>query len=248
MSVDSILREKLFERGTSHYHFYTMNGHNLPDAIFRSLVEANAPFAHRIHSIWPYALRTVTHHGGQPVRLEIAKHANALTRLIEEFPDDKNIAELAITSLSHSVNAALEGDKPVDSKLLASLDMRHVLKVVTKNMRKEWVTPYLVDHAMGLLSMATLHVSDACTGYPLMVKSLVAGLRSKTGLQDVHAWGGIIRMHRSQSEIDEPTLDLPGYMALIQRGFPDQITTFMLNYGLMRCDTYPKIQTYVDYQ
>lgn len=194
------------------------------------------------------ALGTVTHHAGQRIRLEIAKHANTLTQLIEAFPNDKHVAELAITSLAHSISAALEVDKPADPKLLASLDLQNILKAVTENTRKEWTTPYLIDHALSLLSMATLHAPDACKGYPPMVKFLVAGLRSKDWVTRCTCLGGIIRLHRSESEVDEPTLDLPRYMACIRRGFPDHLQDLMMDYGLARCDTYLTLKTAGDYQ
>jgi hypothetical protein len=194
------------------------------------------------------ALGTITHHGGVSIRTEIAKYSSTLVRLIEEFPDDKNVIELAITTLAHCINAVLEGDSPANPKVLASLDMRTIVKVVTENTRKEWASSYLIDHALLLLSMSTLHATDACKSYPPMIKFLVAGLRSKDWVTRCICLGGVIRLHRKESEPDMRMLDPVAFTAAIRRGFPSHLSDLMLAYGPTRCDTYLTLSTSRDFQ
>jgi hypothetical protein len=194
------------------------------------------------------ALGTITHHGGVPIRMQIAKYSSTLVSLVEEFPDDSSIIELAITTLAHCVSAALEGVAPADPKLLASLDMRTILKVVTENARRDWASPYLINHALSLLSMATLHATDACKAYPPMVKFLVAGLRSKDWVTRCICLGGIIRLHHKESEPDMRTLDPMVFTAAVGRGFAPHLTDLMVDYGTTRCDTYLTLSTARDFQ
>src|ERR1700733_7444497 len=194
------------------------------------------------------ALGTITHHGGVPIRMEIAKYSSTLVKLIETYPDDKSIAQLAISTLSHCVSAVSEGESLADPKLLASLDVRTIVKVVTENSKKEWASPHLIDHAISLLSMATLHATDVCKSYPPMINFLVAGLRSKDWVTRCICLGGIIRLHRKGSEPDMRILNPMALIAAFQRGFPSHLTDLMLDYGPTRCDTYLTLKTSQDFQ
>ncbi|RDB27508.1 hypothetical protein Hypma_003895 [Hypsizygus marmoreus] len=229
MCADSILRNKLFERG---------------------LLDKLMPLLDHDYSrhMALRALGTITHHGGASIRRDIARHTAKLTKLVEQFPDDENLIELVITIISHSVSTVVEGDRPADPALLASLDMRTVLKLTTENTKKEWATPYLINHAMVLLAMSTLHASAACKGYPPMQKFLVAGLRSTDWVTRCTCLGGVIRLHRAESERDMRALDPYKFLEHIQRGFAPHLQDRMSAYGFPRCDTYLTLKTSRDYQ
>lgn len=194
------------------------------------------------------ALGTITHHGGVPIRMEIAKYSSTLVKLIEEFSDDKSVVEPAIATLAHCANTVFGENSLADSKLLASLDIWTIVKVVTENARKEWASAHLINHAVSLLPMSTLHATDACKSYPPMIRFLVAGLRSKDWVTRCICLGGIIRLHRKESEPDTRLLDPMAFIAAIQRGFPPHLQNLMLTYGLMRCDTYLTLSTSRDFQ
>ncbi|KAF8067865.1 hypothetical protein FPV67DRAFT_1562105 [Lyophyllum atratum] len=230
MCSDSILRNKLHERGLLTKLLPLLNS------------EATRYMALR-------ALGTITHHGGTSIRTDIARQTTTtLTKLIDQFPDDQTIAELVITVLSHSISGVVEGERPSDPALLASLDLRSIFKVVTENAKKEWASQYLINHAIGLLSIATLNAADICKAYPPMLKFLVAGLRSADWVTRCTCLGGIIRLHRNESETDMRTLDPNKFLACIQRGFASHLQDRLVDYGFPRCDTYLTLATSRDYQ
>ncbi|GLB39184.1 putative MYND finger [Lyophyllum shimeji] len=230
MCADSILRNKLHERGLLTKLLPLLDSESTRHMALR-------------------ALGTITHHGGGTIRKDIARRTTAtLIKLIEEFPDDKVIAELVVTVLSHSISGVVEGEKPSDPTLLASLDLRAIFKVVTETSRKEWASQYLINHAVSLLATATLNAADICKAYPPMLKFLVAGLRSADWVMRCTCLGGIIRLHRNESELDMRTLDPNKFIGCIQRGFPPHLQDRMMDYGLPRCDTYLTLATTRDYQ
>ena len=247
MCADSILCDKLFAKGSSKLQNFTyLYIIPITSGLLAKLmplldIDVSRHMAMR-------ALGIITHHGGVPIRIEIAKYSSTLVKLIETYPDDKSIAQLAITTLSHCISAIMECESPADPKLLASLDMRTMVKVVTENSRKEWASPRLIDHAISLLSVATLHATDACKSYPPMIKLLVAGLRSKDWVTRCTCLGGIIRLHHKGSEPDPRLFDPMALIAAFQRGFPSHLTDLMLEYGPMRCDTYLTLKTSQDFQ
>ncbi|KAG6907808.1 hypothetical protein DXG01_007290 [Tephrocybe rancida] len=230
MCADSILRNKLHERG-------------LLDKLLPLVdLESSRYMALR-------ALSTITHHGGAAIRKDIArKTTSTLLRVIDQFPDDKIIGELVVTVLSHSISGVVDGDKITDPALFASIDLRTILKVVTDNSKKEWASPYLINHALSLLATCTLNASVVCKAYPPMLRYLIAGLRSPDWVTRCTSLGGVIRLHRSESEVDMRTLDPMKFMACIQRGFAGHLQDRMMDYGLPRCDTFLTLSTSRDFQ
>ncbi|KAG5654548.1 hypothetical protein H0H81_000073 [Sphagnurus paluster] len=230
MCADSILRNKLHERGLLTRILPLLN------------IESTRNMALR-------ALGTITHHGGATIRKDIARQTTGtLTKLVEKYPDDENIVELVVTVLSHSISGVVESEKASDLALIKSLDMRTILKLVTENSKKEWATSYLINHALGLLTMSTLNASEVCKSYPPMQRFLVAGLRSPEWVTRCSCLGAIIRLHRSESETDMRMLDPNKFLACIQRGFPPHLQERMVGYGPMKCDTFLTLSTSRDYQ
>ncbi|TFK41659.1 hypothetical protein BDQ12DRAFT_703695 [Crucibulum laeve] len=176
MSADSLLRNKLFERG-------------LLDKIMPLI---DVPYCRHLAL---QALGTVTHHGGEDIR----------------------VSELCVATLGHCVSAVVEGGPtPAQPKVLGTLDMPTILKVVASS--------YTIDHAMDLLAMCTLHAYDAFNKYPAATDLLVAGLRSKDWVCCCTSLGGLIRLHRHKAENDLRMMDPNKFMTAVQRRFPDHIT------------------------
>ncbi|KAG6833042.1 hypothetical protein H0H87_012053 [Tephrocybe sp. NHM501043] len=87
-----------------------------------------------------------------------------------------------------------------------------VLKIVTETSKKEWASQYLINHALGPLATSTLNASDVCKVYPPMLRYLVAGLRGSGWVVRCTSLGGIIRLHRDESEMDMRTMDPMKFM------------------------------------
>jgi len=195
------------------------------------------------------ALGTITHHGGVHIRVEIAKHANVLTKLMQEYPEDDKVAELSVTTLAHSVAAVCEGGAaPANPKVLSSLDMPTILQEVLKAVKRPASTSYTLDHAIELFAMGTLHASAAYKAYPPAVNLLVAGLRSKDWVIRCTCLGGLIRLHRHEAEDDQRGLDPNKFIGAIQRGFPGHLSDVLMAYGPTDCDIYLTLKTSTDFQ
>ncbi|KAG5716224.1 hypothetical protein E4T56_gene10733 [Termitomyces sp. T112] len=102
MCVDSILRNKLYERGMCCLDLRAKGKKPKPTL---GLLDKIVPLVRTESSRYMAlrALSTITHHGGAAIRKDIARQTtSALLHIINEFPDDKIIGELVITVLSHS--------------------------------------------------------------------------------------------------------------------------------------------------
>ena len=196
------------------------------------------------------ALGTITHHGGAKIRMEIAKHGNVLTKLIRDLPDDEKVAELGITTLAHSVLAVVEGDnQPANAQVLKAVDMVDVLKTVLETIKRPHKNPRsMIDHAVELVAMSSLHASNAFKAYPPAINFLVAGLRSKDWITRCSCLGGLIRLHRYEAEEDQRQLDPRRFLGALQRGVPKHLSDIMSDYGPMRCDIYLTLTCSNDFQ
>lgn len=197
------------------------------------------------------ALSTITHHGGAKVRAAIAQHANVLTKLIRDLPDDDKVAELAIITIAHSITAVVDGTSngPANPAALKSIDMVDVLRTTLEATKRPYSRPRLIlDHAVEVLVCSALHASSAFKAYPSAIKFLVAGLRSKDWVTRCACLGGLIRVYHVESEDDVRQLDPQRLIAAIQRGAPENLQDVMMDYGLMRCDIYLTLKGTGEYQ
>ncbi|KDR72536.1 hypothetical protein GALMADRAFT_73678 [Galerina marginata CBS 339.88] len=231
MCVDSLLRDKLMDKG-------------ILDMIMPLLdVDETRHLALR-------ALSTITRHGGSKTRIEIAKRAHVLTNLIRNLPDDEKVAELGVTTLAHSVMAVVEGDaKPANPSVLKSIDMVDIFKTVLEAVKRPYTRPRsIIDHAVELVSISTLHASSSFKSYTPAVNFLVAGLRSKDWVTRCTCLGGLIRLYRFEAEEDQRHLDPQRFIAAIQRGVPNHLGDIMMDYGTMRCDIYLTLKCSGEFQ
>ena len=196
------------------------------------------------------ALSTVTRHGGESIRLEIAQKSPILIRLIQEHPDDLAIVELAIVIIAHAVGPAIEvGDKRgPDKKRLGILVLPQIIKIVTESARKPTASYDLINHALSFLVDCTLNCSKDCWSYPPMLTLLAATLRSDNLIHRCITLGGLIRLHRHEAEEDQRTLDPMKMVACVQRGFPPHLDDIMMEYGPDRCENVITLKLSAEYQ
>ncbi|KAF8986510.1 hypothetical protein BDQ17DRAFT_1393667 [Cyathus striatus] len=231
MSVDSLLRNKLFERGLLDKIMPLLNSHSCRYLALRSLV-------------------TVTHHGGAHIRIEIAKKASLiLTKLIEDNLDDDHICQLAVATLSHSVATVAEGaERPADPVTLKTLDVAHILHAVMHSIQRPTSTSYAIEHALELCKYITLHCASAYKSCPDATRFLIAGLRSKDWVFRCQSMGALIHLHHKEAEDDQRQLDPHKFFAAIQSGFPDHLTDVIMDYGMGRSETFITLTTARDFQ
>jgi hypothetical protein len=248
MCVDSILRNKLFEKGVLLFYVIDL----CLELICPGMLEKIMPLLEidETRHLALRALGTITHHGGAKIRMEIAKHGNVLTKLIRDLPDDEKVAELGITTLAHSVLAVVEGDnQPANAQVLKAVDMVDVLKTVLETIKRPHKNPRsMIDHAVELVAMSSLHASSAFKAYPSAIKFLVAGLRSKDWITRCTCLGGLIRLYRYEAEEDQRQLDPRLFLDALQRGVPGDLSDIMMDYGPMRCDIYITLTCTKDFQ
>ncbi|KAJ7512500.1 hypothetical protein B0H11DRAFT_1951488 [Mycena galericulata] len=226
LCVDSILRNKLFQRGFLRQLFPLLDVPSCRHLALR-------------------ALTTVTHHGGVEIRFEIAKWYLDLLRLLKKFPDDPKTVELSIVTLSHCLISTVsdEGLK-IDPRFAESLDLREVVQVTTDALRKPSPSRSLVDHGVQLLAMSTLH----CKVPPTTANFLVAGLRSKDWIFRSTCLGALLRLHRNEAEQDQRAFDPMKFMACMSRSVPPHLNNILRAYGFQQCETYLTVQTASEFQ
>ncbi|OSD02695.1 hypothetical protein PYCCODRAFT_1389936 [Trametes coccinea BRFM310] len=229
MSADAILRDKLFQEG--------LLSKMMP------LIEYDSTRHMALN-----ALSVVTHHGGVVARREIARKNPVLVKLMQTYPDDAKVLELAIVTMAHATSAVLSNEDPPDSGLLKQIQVRSVLKTTMESIRKPIASHYMIDHAFGLLTTATLHCPQDCKATPGMLTLLVACLRSANLITRCCALGGLIRYTVSESEPDRQNFDPQKLVRAVGRGFPDHLADILADYGFERGDTVLTLQSTKEYQ
>ncbi|OBZ77723.1 hypothetical protein A0H81_02629 [Grifola frondosa] len=229
MSADVILRDKLFKEGL----------------VSKMIPLLDMPLTRHVAL---RALSTVTHHGGVAARQEIARQNPTLVRLIQELPDDPKVMELATVTMAHATSAVLGNDQPPNSKLLKDIDVRSTLKVTVENLRKPTASHYMMSHAFGLLTSATLHCFKECKAQPQMLRLLVACLRSNNLSLRCNAIGGLVRLNHAECEQDIRFHDPHKFLAAVSRRFPDNLVDVMMDFGPGACDTTLTLKGSADYQ
>ena len=196
------------------------------------------------------ALSTITHHGGSKIRTEIAKHGNAIAKLITDLPDDEKLTDLGIAVLAHSISAAVEGDeKPANAKVLKSIDMVDILRSTLEAVKRPHSRPrHMIDHAIELVVMSSMHAASAFKAYPSAIGFLVAGMRSKDWVTRCSCLGGLIRLYRLEAEDDQRNLDPNRFMAAVQRGVPSNLSNIVMDYGQYRCEMYLTLSCTSEFQ
>ncbi|KAH8101844.1 hypothetical protein BXZ70DRAFT_80136 [Cristinia sonorae] len=193
------------------------------------------------------ALATVTHHGGLDVRIEIAKHTPTLLRLLEEFPDNAKINELAVTTVSHSVGSVVN-EEHLDTAFVRTLEVSNVLRRVLEAMRRPNATVILVDHGISLITSCTRHCHQDIKSLPPLVSLLAACLRVNDISVRCSALASFIRINLPNSEEENRFFDPAVLMQAVKRRFPDGPLESMVEYGLNNCETTLLIKTTTDYQ
>lgn len=196
------------------------------------------------------ALATVTHHGGVSVRMEIAKQANVLTKLIRDFPDDPMIAELGIITIAHSVTSVVEGGMtPASPKILGALDIVDILRNVIETVKKPYSrSRAIIEHGVSFVATATMHCTNAFKAYPAAIQFLIAGMRSQDWVCRCTCLGGIIRLHYLEAEGDQRQLDPNQFLSALYRGIPSHLGEILMNYGPTRCEIYMTLNCGKDFQ
>ncbi|KDR72531.1 hypothetical protein GALMADRAFT_751816 [Galerina marginata CBS 339.88] len=215
MSADSILRNKLFEK-------------DILNKIIHLLHEEET------RHLALLALSIVTHHGGSSVRIEIAKHANDLTKLIRDLPDDNTVVELGVSTLAHSITTAAEGTEfPAYPQVLASIDLVEVLEIIMEVVKKphpDYGTVFV--HAIDLLSASSLHGAAAFKAFPTAIRFLAAGMRSKNWSYRCICLRSLIKLNRLGEDDSSPTVQC--LEEAIDAKMPPHLVDIIDEYGSTR--------------
>jgi len=195
------------------------------------------------------ALSSVTHHGGMEARAEIATYTHVLVKVMEEHPDDLKVAELAIATMSHAIDAVTGSseDQP-DTKLLKTLNIPSILNVFVEAARRPDASRYLINHAFTFFAGTTLHCYKECKAYTPVLTCLVAGLRSKDLTTRCSSLGGLIRLHHHEAEAEPRHYDFQKFIAACQRGYPNHLVDILMDYGFARGDVVIMLKTTADNQ
>ena len=197
------------------------------------------------------ALASITHHGGEDARTEIAKQSPLLVRIMREDMDDSKTIELATVTLCHAVQAVLlETDKVPDRKLVRSLGIKDIIDVTLENIRRLPSSPLIVQHAIPLLATPTMHCWEICINHKSLLNFLAACLRCSDIIVRCDVMGGFIRLHHHDNQMEFAQLD---QQKLIQsylngRFREPRISDVMTNYGPQDTDIVNTLTATVSFQ
>ncbi|CAA7261150.1 unnamed protein product [Cyclocybe aegerita] len=232
MCVDAILRNKLFEKGVLEKILPLLD------------IDETRHLALR-------CLTVITRHGGIDARLDIAKHARKLTKLVRDLPNDDIVTELCVKILSHSVSVVVEGvEGPLHPEALRALDMTDVLKAMLETIKRPSRDPrHLVEHALDLIVMSTLYKSDAFKVYPSSIGFLVAGVRCKDWGTRGICLNALMRLYQDEHDKENRKFDPMRLFTEVRQGKAPSFLNDVLNrHGPARSDVYQTLSCITEFQ
>lgn len=195
------------------------------------------------------ALDTVTHHGGQDVRQRVAQEAAPiLVGLLETLPDDQKANELILSSLTHSVGAAIFNQEHADLTKYPSLDIPKLLRLVLASIQRPGPSLHLLMHAFSFLNCATLQCHKEVKAIPALISLFVASLCASDVSIRCEGLVSLVRLYEHESEMDYLGLDPHARFNACQRGFPPQLSELLMRYGPQKCETFLTLECTRDYQ
>ncbi|KAI0071533.1 hypothetical protein K474DRAFT_1652388 [Panus rudis PR-1116 ss-1] len=227
MSVDALLRNKLFRAGF----------------IKKMLPVLDIPST-RIVGLQAFA--TVTHHGGMEVRAEIAKHTTIFMRMMKENPDDAITNELAVTIIAHATGAVIN-EEHIDAATRRLIDMSEFLRLLVIAMKQPDAKYSMINHAVLFLLSAAHHFHKEMLANNDIVLFLVACLRSTDLSIRCAGMASLLRLNSPASEDDHRSFDPRNLVASVSRRAPDELSEVMMDYGFPHCETVGTLNASRDY-
>jgi hypothetical protein len=198
------------------------------------------------------ALASVTHHGGEDARTEIAKQSPLLVRIMREDPNDYKTIELAIVTLCHAIQAVLlVSDKVPDKKVVKSLGVKDVIDVTLDNIRRLPTSPLMVQHAIPLLVAPTMHCWEICEKHESLLNFLAACLRCSDIIIRCEVMGGFIRLHHHDAQMEWAPLDPQKLIETFTTGGfgrKPRVSAAMMGYGPENTDIVNTLTAAVAFQ
>lgn len=260
MCMDSLLMRKLFERGQALASAPVTTAFTSPNLFWNSKFWSLG----FLGKLWPLlrslstrhmalvALASVTHHGGEDARTEIAKQSPLLTRIMREDPNDHKTIELATVTLCHAVQAVLlVSDKVPDQKVVKSLLVKDIVDVTLENIRRLPTSPLMVQHAIPLLATPMMHCWEMCEKHKSLLGFLAACLRCSDIIIRCEVMGGFIRLHHHDAQMEWAPLDPQKLIeTFMTGGFSrrPRVSAAMTNYGPENTDIMNTLTAAVSFQ
>ncbi|RPD56410.1 hypothetical protein L226DRAFT_554441 [Lentinus tigrinus ALCF2SS1-7] len=218
MCSDAILRDKLFEKGMLKKITPLLDLDSTRHLALNALV-------------------MITHHGGEQARQEIAHQLNkTLVKLVQDFPDDPKVAELAIVTMDHATEAVIGSEHPPPLALVKEIDVQSVLAATVTALRKPTVSHAMVTHALNLLVCAPQNCPTQCKAVRGLTSLIAAFLRSNNVSIRATALAGILRLPISECEPDTMHFDPQRLMVAASTRPPAHLREILLDYGSERSD------------
>ncbi|KAL0060710.1 hypothetical protein AAF712_012490 [Marasmius tenuissimus] len=232
MCADSILRNKLFDKGFLPKLMPLLEKPNCRHMALRSL-------------------NSVAHHGSEHVHTGIAQYIPNLLKLLETNSDDPIVAELSITIISHAVTEVMRQHQSSITHtphLPSYLKIPPILQAISRQLKSPTASRYLIDHALSLLATLAYHDGKDVKSNPSIVNLMIACLRSKSWEYRCLSLSGLIRMHLHEAEEDVRQFDPRVFMTLATKRFPPDLNEVLMEYGPTRTEIYLMLNTSVEYQ
>ncbi|KAF9260549.1 hypothetical protein L218DRAFT_962365 [Marasmius fiardii PR-910] len=232
MCADSILRNKLFDKG-----FLPKLMPLLDKPISRHMALRS--------------LSSVAHHGSETVHTGIAKYIPNLLKLLDDHPDDPVIAELSITIISHATTEVMrqhQSQYEHTPHVPRYLKIPPIVDAIAVQLKKPTSSRYLIDHALSLLATLSYHDGRSIKSNRSIVLLMIACLRHKSWEYRCMCLSALIRMHLHEAEEDVRQFDPRIFLSLATKRFPDDIVDVLMDYGQPRTDLFLTIKTAADFQ
>ncbi|THH05479.1 hypothetical protein EW146_g9890 [Bondarzewia mesenterica] len=109
-------------------------------------------------------------------------------------------------------------------------------------------TVLLFDHTLEFLSSASQHCYKQYQANPSAINLLVACMRNIDIRTRAAGLSGILRLYILDSEKEITVMDPTKYIDAVKRRWPDHLTDVLMDYGMMRTETFILLGTMRDFQ
>jgi hypothetical protein len=156
-----------------------------------------------------------------------------LVRLVTDYPDDTKLADLLLTTLSHSLPTVTSAEPP-DTREIRALDVAGILRALVPALRHPGAASEMLWHAHDLVLRAAFNCADEVRQSGLQ-RYMVAFLRSEDMGVRCRSLQAIVQLHAKSAEQDRTKIDPRRFAEAASGRWPDDVRIRRLAALLLTC-------------
>lgn len=151
---------------------------------------------------------------------EIARYGDVLCRIVQDYPNDHSVTELAVVVLAHTARLVISSVLDAPHRRLDDLGLCRMVPTMLDIIRKPHPTSSLLTHALMSLVTPTQYIPAQCKNHHSLKTLLVALLRARNLTTRATALEGILNICQTEFEPEKLEIDLHRLAQNLKRAQP----------------------------